>query len=562
MALDASEAPGEKRQSSFGPDPWILILVLATCVTLPAVLLGDMLKGVDSHFHARWSYYFSSQIWNGEFYPRWLMDMNGGFGSPALFIYPPLSQFVTALLYPFFPGLSVAPALLGFSIWLAIATSGITCFCWLRVILPGRRLAATMGAIAYLLAPYHLYVDVYQRGAVAEVWAFVWPPLSLLFVHRLDRFRPAQLAWLAVSIGGLLVTHAPSSLILIPGYFLYALLLDWQDRHLCRAMWLVPATMLGCLLAGWYLGTALTHTRYINTSALFDGRNAAVRWLIGGGVWPDPMIQRDIYITAGLVGAITLVAGVVALRKSDRGERGLPLAALLLGTASVLMMSILSKPVWDLGLPINQVQFPWRFSGMLSLAGALAVGLFCRHFDMFPRALALIPAMMLAANVLLYCFPARYPAARPETLAAKEPFDNSWDAPEYRLASKSKVEGIFAPGEKAHFASGEGTVSVSEWRPRSLTIAIDSKTASVIAVRQFDYPGWVISSPSQDTELKLVKGKPYLQVEAQAGKHTIHLSLSETTPESVGQLSSGLASILIFGLFGAGWVMSRRKQQA
>jgi hypothetical protein len=540
--------------------PLIALYLTASVVMLPALLLGAMANGTDSIFHARWMHYFAAQFWSGELYPRWLMDMNGGFGSPAFFIYPPFSQFVTALLHPLFPKPQAAAALLGISVWLAMAASGITCFYWLRQALPGHRLAAVGGALVYMLAPYHLSIDVYQRGAVAEVWAFVWPPLSLLLVHGLERISPSRLASLGLSIGGLLITHAPSSLILIPGYFLYALVLDWQDRRLVRCLWLVVGCGLGCLLAGWYLGPALTHTRYINAAALFGGRNTSTNWLIGGGGWPDPVIQRAVYIAVGLQGLVALITASFAWAKSARGERGMAVTALLLATVALLMMSILSLPIWELGLPLNQVQFPWRFGVLLSLAVALAVAVLFARVTVSPLKIAVIPAIFLVGNGVIHYFPADYPMAISSMAAKAGPEDNSWDAPEYQLAGRAAVENAFGV-EDARLVSGKGTLYVREWRPRSIVIVVDLKQISAIAIRQFEYPGWTLTSTTTSGDQPtLIAGEPYLRVLAPPGQYTIQLTLAETLPERAGQMASLVAMIFTIGLLIAGRLQSGSEQ--
>jgi hypothetical protein len=559
VGLNVADLPKPRAgQPSFLGHPLIVLYLTASFVMLPALLLGAMRHGTDSIFHARWMKYFAEQFWSGEFYPRWLMDMNGGFGSPAFFIYPPFSQFVTALLHPLLPDPGSAALLLGISVWLAMASSGIACFYWLCRALPGQQFGAVAGSVAYMLAPYHLWVDVYQRGAVAEVWAFVWPPLSLLLVHRLDRITPASLALVALTVAGLLVTHAPSSLILIPGYFLYALVLDWRDRRMVRCVWLVVGCGLGCLLAGWYLGPALTHTRYIHAAALFGGRNQSVNWLIGGGAWPDPVIQRAISIAIGLQGVITLAAAGFAFLKSGRDARGMALASLLMAVPALALMSNLSRPVWELGLPLNQIQFPWRFGVLLSLAGALAVAAFSTRCLISSLKLAVIPLILLIGNGLIACFPADYSIPPAEMPAPVSPSDSSWDAPEYQLAARSAVDGVFG-AEKVRLESGVGTLGIVEWRPRSVVFDADLKQVSTIAIRQFDYPGWGLSGMRGNANLPVLEqGKPYLQVQAPAGQYRIHLVLAETLPEWAGRIASLLAAIVVTGLLGWG-LAARRK---
>jgi len=37
-----------------------------------------------------WTKSFDSRLWSGGWYPRWLMNMNGGLGSATFYFYPPL----------------------------------------------------------------------------------------------------------------------------------------------------------------------------------------------------------------------------------------------------------------------------------------------------------------------------------------------------------------------------------------------------------------------------------------------------------------------------------------
>jgi hypothetical protein len=546
MAL--TDGGGEKPRPPPPVNPFLVIIGVGTLVMMPALLAGAMRNGIDSIFHARWMQAFATQVWSGELYPRWLLDLNGGFGSPAFFIYPPFSQYVSALLHPLLPDPNSVAFLLGVSAWLAIVISGLACLLWLRHALPQWSAAVLIGALTYMLAPYHLYVDVYQRGALAEIWAFVWPPLSLLQLHRLDRFQPRAMVWLCLSLAGLLVTHAPSVLILFPAYFLYALLLDLQDRRLARTAWLVASCAIACLLAGWYLATALLHTRYIDMSALFGARATSSNWLIGGGAWHDPAIQRDIYVSVAIQGVIGLACAAIALANSSRKHVALPLAAILLSIISLFMMSVLSKTIWDLGLPINRIQFPWRFALLLSLACALAAALVVASFPGVTRMAIALPVLLLLANALLYAFPAEYPVALTSTQPTA-PDDPSWDAREYRLASRKEVETAFAAGERARVTNGIGSVNVIEWRPRALKLDVEATTQSVIAIRQFRYPGWTAEGGAS-----LIESKPYLQIAVPSGHHTIELILSETPEETAGRIASGIGLLILLAIAAMGFL--------
>jgi hypothetical protein len=518
----------------------MIVFMTATLAMLPAILFGAMREGVDSIFHARWQEAFARQFWAGDLYPRWLMDLNDGFGSPAFFVYPPISHVVTALLHPLFPDPATIALRLGLSAWLAMLLSGLACLGWLRRAFPEAPNAALAGALVYLLAPYHLYIDVYQRGAFAEVWAFVWPPLTLMMLTSADRLSGRTIAVTALTLAGLFTTHAPSILVAGPAFGLYALILDVRDRRPDRLMALTLAALLGLLLAGAYLGTALTHSAYIDTTALFSGRNLAGNWLLGGPAWPDPGIELYIHIASALTFGVGLLLATIALARSRTAPGIQAVAALIVLLLALLLMSIVSKPLWDLQLPLDRVQFPWRFLLLASMGLALAAAA-CAATT--PRIARLFPVVAIVLgvgiNIGFTLLPSRLPASiDPNSITLATPGNESWDAPEYRLASPAEVQGLFASGERVRLLEGQGKIAVRDWSPRHIRLTADLATPGVIAVRQFEYPGWAATGG------RLIGGAKTLQVAAQAGKSDIDLRLEPIRAEQVGWWAS-LCGLLI-----------------
>ncbi|MBB1250187.1 hypothetical protein [Rhizobium sp. G21] len=517
------------------------IFLTATLAMVPAIVFGALRSGVDSIFHARWQEAFARQFWAGDLYPRWLMDLNDGFGSPAFFLYPPLGHVVTALLHPLFPDPSMIALKLGLSAWLALLASGIACLFWLRRAFPEAPRAALAGAIVYLLAPYHLYIDVYQRGAFAEVWAFVWPPLTLMMLTAPDRLRGRTIAVTALTLAGLFTTHAPSILIAGPAYGLYALILDLKDRRPIRLTTLALSTLLGLLLAGGYLGTALTHSVYIDTAALFSGRNLASNWLLGGAAWPDPGIEFYVHVASALTFGPGLLIATVALARSRTAARIQAVVALAFLLPALVLMSVLSRPIWELHLPLDRVQFPWRFLLLATIGLSLAVtaaaaGARPRLSRVLPFAVIIVG---LLVNIGFTLLPERLPASiDPESITRASPGDDSWDAPEYRPASPVEVQGLFAPGERVRLIEGEGKVVVRDWSPRRIRLAFDLKSEGVVAIRQFAYPGWRASAGG------LVEGTKVLQIAAPAGRSEVELRLEPLLAERMGWWAS-LCGLLI-----------------
>ena len=63
----------------------IQLVGLSAAVTLPLCLLvaTKWPQSLDFAFYSLALDQFSAQVWAGEWYPRWLTDVNAGLGSPA-----------------------------------------------------------------------------------------------------------------------------------------------------------------------------------------------------------------------------------------------------------------------------------------------------------------------------------------------------------------------------------------------------------------------------------------------------------------------------------------------
>src|SRR5882724_12268628 len=129
LSFIKAEAASKVVQSKLFP---VLVIGTAGLVfTIPAIIYGIPFFSDDgvSH-HAVWYIQFSTQLWAGDFYPRWLIGMNEGLGSPVFYYYPPAPFFLTSLLKPFFRGDLHGWHQLGLSASLALIGSGFCAFWW------------------------------------------------------------------------------------------------------------------------------------------------------------------------------------------------------------------------------------------------------------------------------------------------------------------------------------------------------------------------------------------------------------------------------------------------
>ena len=540
--------------------PFLILLLVTLCVMLPVWLIGLPFSGHDAATHARWQVVFAEQFWGGEPYPRWLGELNQGLGSPAFFIYPPLPHIIAALLAPLSDGAAWAQQRLGIASTLALLVGSGGAYLWLRE-LTRERVSALCGALVFLLAPYHLFLDTYYRAAYAELWAFAWAPFSLWAIHVLAR-KPARGVFVyTLATAALALSHAPSCLVLPPLYLVYAALLSYSTRRKSILLWTCGASAAAVMITGAYLATALAHQNYINTAALYTGFFEFDRWMLLSGRWPGG--ELTISGIAVVQFAALFVLGVAMPRASqrDQGHRILMRSALAASIFMLFMMTTIAAPLWELVPIAKKVQFPWRLLTAQTMLFALVFALYVlwvRRTDRQARSLRhwlTLPllAMLIAVNVGL-AFIAR-PAFE------RHPMVNQIDVPEYQLGDIGGTAALFDKDSNIRVLSGQGTARLEAVSARHLRIHLDAASEVRIVVRQFFYPGWQCTdtgTPAHCRVTSLNPQTPALTIDAGAGRRQIDVVLGKTQSERIGILVSCCGLVLLVLLCLAAHIGSRR----
>ncbi len=348
-----------------------VISLCAALVMSPVIVFG-MVVADDTDLHLLWSHYFSEQLFSGDFYPRWLMGMNKGFGSPTFYFYPPLPFYVNSLLSLVIESRTHAHYVVGFSVLLSLIVGSIGVCKWLQHY-AGRQ-AALAGAIAYLVLPYHLITDVYARGALAELWAMAFAPYLFYGATLFCRSKLQFFSVCTVSLWLLLLSHPPSSVVIVPLFCIYlagfiylnSAVLTWQDGLLC-----VAVMMFAALLSAFYTYPAVT---------LQSETMAAM--------WDDHPYHESFLYTGKYRGMLGLLVNLVSLFATVLGACVFALCArwglrhcreiyliIALFVLATLMTTPLTKPLWDVFAMLQKVQFPWRYNTVITLLLAFALGL-------------------------------------------------------------------------------------------------------------------------------------------------------------------------------------------
>jgi len=573
----------------------LIVCASGLLLAAPLLLYGAPVVG-DMVFHAMWHTNFSSQLSAGDLYPRWLLRMNSGLGSPVFFFYAPLPYYLTALFAPFLPGGAYGLAHLGASLSLALVASGLAAYLWLKET-TGRASAAAAAAFVYMLAPYHLGVDVYTRGAFAEVWAFVWMPLVLYFVRRLftagDGFTFA-LPGLALSYAALIATHLPTTLIFSlvpPGYALFCARAPRQRTRVL--LFTVGGMLLGIGLACVYLLPALATQEYVSLGDLLPELYHQ-RWLRLSNLNRAEFDGR-ITLSALTTAAMIACAALLACREGgddaagEDGQRpGVRESAfwITVSLGCLLLMTPAGGFVWRVVKPLQSIQFPWRFNAVLCVAAAALAAPAVRSLQRrgFRGALNLTTVAVALALVLYWIFFTHsiVTRAHPQWRGEAATFDADFvkrqtqmrDAPEYRPADAASTQaGAFdelmsricradEQPAKVCTVAGAGEIAVERWTPGEIELRVATESGVAFNVSQFYYPGWAAYLDGRRHPLEPSRPDGLLHLAVPAGVHRVILRLRHTAAEDAGILVSAASSILLVSWLAAHIRYGRRRKRA
>lgn len=389
------DRPSEMLKRLHQPGGLIGIALLAGVLALlwPMLQRGYPITH-STHFNLNWAFQYQRQFFGGQFYPRWLEYSNFGYGNPTFAFYPPLCMVATL---PFRAlGLDMLGSLVA-SMGLAMAVFGLGLYLLLRQVLPWA--LALVLALLSMAGPYWL-VDIYQRGAIGEVWAIAVSPwvfwASLQTICRLQALWPV--AALALSYGLLALSHLPTLLVLTLIWLPLPWVVGGRDPFWPRVGRCYLGFGLGLGWTAFYLLSAFWDQRHVQVDFVnFTEEYTPHHRLMVSGLmqlkprWTEHWFESNlvgywVWMAAVLGGVGILVFLEWLARRSGRSfscqESGaaesLARATLLysLGASLValLMMTDLLAWLYEWVLPLRRIQFSWRWMAVTAVTVPWLVG--------------------------------------------------------------------------------------------------------------------------------------------------------------------------------------------
>ncbi len=369
-------------------DKGLIFVFLISLIPLFDLFTPGLLVTHDAWLHGGRLASFYQSLSEGILIPRWAGNLNLGFGHPILMFVYPLPSYIGYILHSLgFTYTDAIKIMLGGSYIL----SGIFMHIWVREFL-GKN-AGIIAAVLYLYAPYR-FIDLYIRGALGEHMAFVFLPLIMYALLKLNKIKGSlniksyylSFIFSAISFMLLILTHNAVSLIFIPFIIFYVLYLFFENKSKLKLFITFSSLGYGVLLSFFFWFPAFMEGKYtlrdiitageyskhfVNPISLIYGP-----WNYGGsGIFT---------VQIGIAHIALVIASIILFKKLFRKSKNEKI--FYLGTFGFLLVSIFlmlkeSNFIWQILTTLPKIQFPWRFLTMIVFSTSIIGALFVSKFN-------------------------------------------------------------------------------------------------------------------------------------------------------------------------------------
>ncbi len=504
----------------------------------------------SSHFNIVWIEHFSKALSEGIFYPRWQTDYFDGLGAPSFYFYPALPFFILAPFWFLFSFIG-QESFIFLAYGLIIGLSGITCYIAFRPLF-GQKIAFIC-AIIYEILPYHLIVDVFDRGALSEITTYIWIPLcaSLLLKGGLLHNSRHRLPVFILCYTALILSHLPLTII-ISGFLCVLQILRFPNLR--DTFKFIACVLCSFALASPYVIPALSLMDTIQTHVWMKAiyyKNFPFFAGDGSGICLNGLISfiYALYIIA----SITIILYLsLNCKEGDRKQIIAPLLVVMAG--AVFLLSPLSLFIWELLPFMKFIQFPWRVLIIFDIAIVLLIGVWLKTGNGFYKKsfLALLIPIIIFIGLNVYYMPDRERAVNIEHIQEIIQYKMQHDYP--------SSEFITAKGDHPRNINFE-----SNFRPNIKNSSLVKRTTDsfifeiqkleapqTVELRQYDYIGWVamIEERGETRALEIRSShQGLIEMTLPAGDYRLTVKRTILFQEYIGYIFSLLGLLILFILW-------------
>lgn len=531
----------------------VLIIFIHVLYVLPLVRPG-LPKNHDAELHtARFAAYHKAFA-ERHIPPRWASDLNYGYGTPLFIFYPPLSGSLGSFLHFLGVHFEVSYKILIAS---AFIFAPVFFYLFVRQLFPP--LPSFVASLFYGLAPYH-FLDLYVRGAVAELLFLALVPLLFLAIELLRNKTNVQTALFGGIIYGILIiTHNIMALLFSPLALSYGFIRLTRNKK--AIAYLVGMFLLGLGLSAFYWIPAVFEQKFTHSS-LFIGKKylehfPTVGQLVASpwGFGPDVRKPGGLSPQIGILPLVIALTGFLLYKRVGRKNRWLTLWAFGVLCLSIFFSLQMSLPVWTRIGVMQKFEFPWRFTAVSSFACAVLSAV----------AIYTIKQKIFHFIFIIFLLVASIP------FATVPPFESRNDA--YYLSYNSStdfgaVTPVWTAGDPTGYPkqpveviAGEGRITEYKRQLVRHVFATDSETEVTILDNTMYFPGWQVTIDGQKVPIQFQdpNHRGLITFIVPKGTHMIDVSFHDSPLRAYANVvSMSTIAVLLLTYFLYKWNLSRR----
>jgi len=499
---------------------------------------------------------------DNQFPCRWVPDLGNGFGYPLFNYYPPLPYYLAQI--PYALGLSLLSSV-KILFALGLVLSGIGMY-FLAQEFWGK-LGGFLSAIFYIYAPYHA-TDLYVRGAMAEHWALVWFPFILYAIYKL--IKSPRLSWLmllALSYGSLLTSHNIMSMLFSVAAFVWGILWLVVTKNVPALKKLIIGVFWGLGLAAFFIIPVLVEKKYAHTETMTMGYFGYLahfatlkqlflktEWGWGASVGPDDKFPYMIgFYHWGLIIVNTLMGLIFWRKKKKRPLLYTTLFITIAFLSTAFMCHQRSTFIWKMIPPLEYLQFPWRFLGLVIFFASFGSGavITLLQKNKFKYIAVILLTIGMYFSVSDYFRPEIYRAWSDRDVLTGAKWDLSLrDA----IFDYLPVYAQYPPAEKAigipQIVRGQGRVldlnKGTNWQ--KFTVETESDTVD-IQPSLYDFPQWQVLIDNKPVSTNHDNYFGLVTFTAPQGSHEVSIRLQNTPIRTIANIYSLISWSSLIGLF-------------
>jgi hypothetical protein len=402
------------------------------------------------------------------------------------------------------------------------------------------RSGSILSAVIYQILPFHI-LDLYVRGTFAELFAFIWFPLIILFIHEsLEEKGKTASIGLCISYLGLILTHLVSGFIftfIIGAYLMYKYFLLKEKRPLLKTL---LSLAIGIGLSSFYLIPVIFEQQFIHIEYLL---NCPVCDYKKNFLFIQHKFQ-DFYLSLSMVVTLEVMLSIVIvfLIRQNRNilfHKSEQKFFFVIFFVAFFLTTPLSRPLWDFTPLLPTIQFPWRWVPVMEFSLCMLISSIfsdkektsIRLTGFKKRAFFYIIIVISIVSLTMMLKGRIFSEEILKEILRPEHINQYMDPPiEYIPIWVSNVEEIVSEKkyDKMSVISGLGEYDVIDWRSEMRVITIKAFTPVLLQISTFYYPGWKADLDGKELLIKIGKQNGLILIDIPGGEHTLTLKFVDT----------------------------------